>query len=363
MAVAIAGRGTRTRGGRFVTRPRYAIAVVGVVVAALLAVLAGAIPIRASSGHWRTTAWVLDLIKRRSVNTYSRLVVDPGSPSPAAIVRGAAHFDSGCRPCHGSPLAGRPALVMRMTPHPPHLTDRIARWDGRELFYIVKHGIKFTGMPAWTAPQRDDEVWSMVAFLKAMPAMSSDTYRQLAIGDSSAAAGGISPIERCARCHGRDGMGRDGAFPVLAGQRFEYLVNALIAYKAGQRHSGMMKPEADSLDDATRHVVAAHFSGLPRSASSTRSDTAGGAIAARGIMSRQVPACAECHGPASADRQPAYPLLAGQHADFLFEQLRWFAEGRRGGSAYAAIMQPIAARLTREDMRAVAAYYAALPPE
>jgi cytochrome c553 len=346
-----------------VTRRRYAIAVAGVVVAALLSVLAGAIPIRASSGHWRATAWVLDLIKRRSVNTYSRLVVDPGSPSAAAIVRGAAHFDSGCRPCHGSPLAGRPALVMKMTPHPPHLTDRIARWDGRELFYIVKHGIKFTGMPAWTAPQRDDEVWSVVAFLKAMPGMSSETYRRMAIGDSSAAAGGVSAIERCARCHGADGMGRAGAFPVLAGQRFEYLVNALVAYKAGQRHSGMMKPEADSLDDAARNAVAAHFSGLPRSSSSTSSNARGAAIATEGIGSRQVPACAECHDPAGSDPQPAYPILAGQRADFLFEQLRWFAEGRRGGSKYAAIMQPIAARLTREDMQDVAAYYAAVPPK
>jgi cytochrome c553 len=341
---------------------RYVLAVVAVVLAALLAVLAGVIPIQASSGHWRATAWILDLIKRRSVNTYSRLVVDPGSPSHAALVRGAAHFDSGCRPCHGSPLAGRPALVMKMTPHPPHLTDRIDRWDRRELFYIVKHGIKFTGMPAWTAPQRDDEVWSVVAFLKAMPGMSSETYRQLAIGDASSAAGGISPIERCARCHGRDGMGRDGAFPVLAGQRFEYLVNVLAAYKAGQRHSGIMKPEADALDDATRNAVAAHFSGLPRSASSTQSSARGAAIAAKGIASRQVPACAECHGPATSDPQPAYPRLAGQHAEFLFEQLRWFAEGRRGGSAYAAIMQPIAARLTRDEMHAVAAYYAALPP-
>ena len=71
-----------------------------------------------------------------------------GARPSALVVRGAAHYERSCRACHGSPAAARPPLVMKMTPHPPFLPERMGRWDDAEFFQIVKHGIKFTGMPA-----------------------------------------------------------------------------------------------------------------------------------------------------------------------------------------------------------------------
>jgi cytochrome c553 len=324
-----------------------------------LVVLGGVIPIQASSGHWRATAWLLDLIKRRSVNTYSRLIVPPPLDQPSWIVRGAAHYESGCRTCHGSPLSPRPPLMMRMTPHPPELPLRMARWDTRELFQIVKHGIKFTAMPAWGAPQRADEIWTMVAFLRELPNLTPESYRQLAFGDTTT-ADGVSAIERCARCHGTDGMGRGGAFPVLAGQHPEYLNNALVAYRAGHRHSGFMRSEAADLDEAARAVVVNYFAQLPRTSEPRAPAEQGAMLVREGHPSRQIPACAECHGPGATDRNPAYPINAGQDADYLFEQLVMFSENRRGGSPYGPIMQAIATRLSREQMRAAADYYASL---
>jgi cytochrome c553 len=326
---------------------------------ATVVVLAGVIPIQASSGHWRATAWMLDLIKRRSVHTYSRPIVAPPVDEPWWIVRGAAHYESGCRQCHGSPLSPRPPLMMRITPHPPELPARIARWDRRELFQIVKHGIKFTAMPAWPAPQRADEIWTMVAFLRALPSLTPESYRELAFGGTTT-SDGVSAIERCVRCHGADGMGRGGDFPVLAGQHPEYLNNALLAYRAGQRHSGFMRSEAAELDDQARHTVVTYFAQLPRTATATPPAGPGADLVASGQPSRQVPACSECHGPAATDRNPAYPHLAGQDADYLFEQLVLFSEHRRGGSAYAPIMQAIAGRLSREQMRSAAGYYSGL---
>jgi cytochrome c553 len=342
-----------------VTRARYLLFGVAAVLVAALVVLGGAIPIQASSGHWRATAWVLDLIKRRSVHTYSRLIVPPPVDQPWWIARGAAHYESGCRPCHGSPLSPRPPLMMRMTPHPPELPARMARWDARELFQIVKHGFKFTAMPAWPAPQRADEIWAMVAFLRALPALTPESYRELARGGTTT-SDGVSAIERCARCHGTDGMGRGGDFPVLAGQRPEYLTNALLAYRSGNRHSGFMRPEAAELDDRARAAVVAHFADLPRTGEPRAPATRGATLVSAGQPSRQVPACRECHGPGATDRNPAYPNLAGQDADYLFEQLVLFSENRRGGSPYAQIMQPIASRLTPAQMRDAADYYASL---
>jgi cytochrome c553 len=87
----------------------------------------------------------------------------------------------------------------------------------------------------------------------------------------------------------------------------------------------------------------------------------GKAIASRGIPRQRVPACVACHGPGATRRNPIYPILAGQYADYLVLQLELFNKGYRGGSAYAHLMRPVATRLTHEQMRDVALYYASLP--
>ena len=337
-------------------RPNYVLVAMGALFLALILIVSGVIPIHASSGHWRATAWLLDLIKRRSVTTYSLTIVPPPLDQPSWIVRGAAHFETGCRPCHGSPLSPRPPFVLRMTPQPPELHDRIARWKSRHLFQIVKHGIKFTAMPAWAAPQRADEIWAIVAFLQKLPSLNQAAYRELAFGATST-SDGVSVVERCARCHGADGMGRGGHFPVLAGQRAEYLTNALLAYREDRRHSGIMRPEAFELDDGARNEVVAYFSSLPRTQRSQTLTGSAATLVTAGHPSRDIPACSQCHGPGATDRNPAYPILDGQPADYLFEQLVLFAENRRGGSQFRPIMQAIASRLSPAQMREAADYY------
>jgi cytochrome c553 len=84
----------------------------------------------------------------------------------------------------------------------------------------------------------------------------------------------------------------------------------------------------------------------------------GEAIARRGIPSQRIPSCIACHGPGAIHRNPFYPQLAGQYADYLVLQLMLFKNADRGGTAYAYIMRAIADRLTPEQMRAVALYYA-----
>ena len=334
---------------------------------ALLAVFlvpaTGVIPIAASSGHWKATAWVLDLIKRRSVHTYSRAIDVPVLDHPALLARGAAHYERSCRSCHGSPAADRPPIVMKMTPHPPFLPERIDRWDDAELFQIVKHGIKFTGMPAWPAPKRNDEIWSVVAFLRALPRLSADRYWRLAVGGPH--PGASTPvIEMCAACHGADGGGRDGgAFPVLAGQNAAYLQRALDAYASGGRHSGIMGPIAAAIDAGSRAALVTHYAQLPRPIPrAVDGDVARGeAIARLGVAERRIPACLECHQP-DADQNRAYPILDGQHAEFLLQQLQLFTQDARGGSELASIMRPIAMRLTPDDMKAAAAYFSTRNP-
>lgn len=359
-----------------ITLPRLAAFAAAVVLLGFLSAWAGLVPVAASSGHWPITAWFLHFTMRQSVETRTLGMKIPPLDRPDWVLHGAGHYDFGCVPCHGAP--GRPPseVVLQMTPRPPYLPPRIEAWDPAELFWIVKHGVKFTGMPAWPTRKRDDEVWAMVAFLRRLPELSPEQYRQLARGETATTdpAPGPTPtaalreaIERCENCHGREEPG-EAAFPILAGQKERYLLESLRAYARGERYSGTMQPMASALDESVMHRLSAYFAdkksgkqlGGTGSANRHGGERDGEQIARTGIPSRGVPSCIPCHGPATGPRNPHYPALAGQHADYLQLQLELFKEGRRGGTPYSDIMEVVTRRMTTEQMRQVASYYESL---
>jgi cytochrome c553 len=374
-----------------------------------LAAVAGVIPIAASSGHFAITEWLLVFTKERSVNTHSLGLDLPSLDDPVLVLKGAGQYEAACRPCHGAPDLPRPPRVPQaMLPPPPNLSERAAEYEPRELFYIVKNGIKFTGMPAWPSLVRDDEVSAMVAFLVALPELDGTGYRQLVHGDAAGAqpslalrSSGARPvpadgrtfppasaasaseplralafgegapravITSCGRCHGVDGRGRgNAAFPALAGQSQAYLLAALEAYASDRRQSGIMQPSAAALTGEEMHEVTEYYSRLSRGpAHGAARDLDSGAVARgrsisdRGVPERRVPSCSDCHGPGSGPRSPAAPLLAGQYAGYLVLQLQLFADEHRGGSDHAHLMGAVAPHLTREQMADVAQYYASL---
>ena len=415
-----------------------AVALAALVLGVLLVAASGIVPLTASSGHWAVTEWLLQFGKRRSVSAHTLGMRELDLAPPWLVMKGAGHYESGCRPCHGGVDSPTPRIAAAMLPLPPHLPPRIEMWDPEELFYIVKHGIKFTGMPAWQSQERDDEVLALVAFLLAMPDMDSDVYRGLVYGDAPPDRAVVpledipdadrppEPVtESCARCHGVHGLGRgSAAFPKLAGQQRDYLLGTLQAYASGDRNSGIMEPVAAGLSGAERSVLAEYYAALPAdpdaaAASDTRETPASGTepaaeprtppaappgtyraavaqgerafaptpgtwasptgegdggsslgppdldrgreIAGRGLPDLGVPSCQDCHGPGTDPRNPMYPRLAGQFADYLVLQLELFKEQRRGGSAYAHIMHHVVDGLDQQQTHDVAFFYASLP--
>lgn len=345
----------------------------GAMIVAAVLVISGIVPIKASSGHWHITAVFLDFAKVRSVSTHAWGIEAPPLDDEALVVRGAGHYEIGCLPCHGGPGRGVPPVMAAMTPPPPPLPEGVIRWTPEQLFSIVKHGIKFTGMPAWPEPQRDDEVWAVVAFLRRMPQLDPAAYRRLAFGDAVELDLAMLPPSPppavrniCARCHGLDGIGRgSGAFPSLAGQRAEYIYASLRAFAHRDRFSGTMSAIANSLDDASMRSAAAYYAGLPPRAGGPSDGAAsarGAAIATRGVPDRDIPACVECHGPADRPKNPAYPRLAGQHAGYLMLQLRLFQARHRGGSPNVTLMRAFVDRLRQDEIWDVAQYYSSVNP-
>lgn len=358
------------------------VLVVAGIFGGLFVMISGIVPIKASSGHWAITKAILEFAKRRSVATHTLGVTPPPLDERRLVMQGAAHYDFACEPCHGSPAIKQPRIAAQMTPRPPDLRDAALGYDPQHLFYIVKHGIKFTGMPAWPARHRDDEVWAMVAFLQELPRLDAGGYDALT-GAASAQSDDLLPLEdllgpssqvpdaiteNCARCHGLNGLGRGtGAFPKLAGQRPDYLAASLEAYARGERHSGIMEPVAASLGKDEMRQIAEYYAALPAGAAAAASNGSGQIeegrrIATDGVPGRLIPACRECHGPTTRVN-PRYPRLAGQYAEYLEQQLSIFKAKHRGGTPYHTLMHKFVGQLTDEQVRAVSRYYASLVPE
>jgi cytochrome c553 len=332
----------------------------------------GLYSVAASRGHWAVMEWLLTFAMRNSVKTHAIAIEVPPLDDADLIALGAGHFHGGCAYCHGAPGVPISPVALAMLPPPPDLATQMRPWRDRELFWIVKNGIKYTGMPAWAAQQRDDEVWALVAFLRQLPALDARRYRALSLGSVQVEAQSgrevatretaSEAVGACARCHG---AGRDAPpsalVPALHGQPAEFLTAALEAYARGHRASGIMQPVASDLAAAELERVARYYAGLPpiapRPAAPAAADSIarGRAIAEAGDAG--VPACAPCHG---ANALKLYPRLAGQSRRYMVNRLSLWKGGLPATTATGRIMAPVARMLNARQIEDVAAYYASV---
>jgi cytochrome c553 len=344
---------------------------------AFLFAASGLYSVAASRGHFAITTLLLEFALRRSVATHSLFVTEPDLRDPHLIRLGAGHFHGGCAPCHGAPGEPRNPIVLGMLPAPPDLAESVTTWSTPELFWIVKNGLKYTGMPAWPAQKRDDEVWAMIAFLRQLPGMGEAAYRTLAFGNAEPArrdarelvqiGSRADAISTCARCHDDENAPPTSRFtPVLAGQSGRFLTEALRAYANGSRPSGIMQPIAARLRDDDIAAIATYYAGLPHRRPQPPPPelmdqvARGRTIVTTGVPRGGIPPCLACH---SAAASAAFPRLTGQPAAYVEQQLRLFRDGVRAGTAQADIMAAIARRLNDVQISDVAVYFAHLAPD
>jgi cytochrome c553 len=347
-----------------------ALTVLGLGLGVLLVAWSGVYNIAASRGHWAVIEWFLEFGMRNSVKARARGIEVPALDRADLYVLGAGHFHSGCAPCHGAPGL-RPGLsAQHALPPAPALTNPRSEWNDAELFWIVKHGIKYTGMPAWVAQDRDDEVWAVVAFLKRLQRLDAQAYRELALGpaeppppsgrDIAAVGSWRDAVGACARCHGaEDRRPISNIVPVLHGQPAEFLAAALRSYSDGTRSSGVMQPVASELAADTIERAADYYAKLAVPASPAAAPSSRGApLVNGGDPAAKIPACLPCHGETAL---PTYPRLAGQNAGYMANRLRRWKAGHHSPTATDAIMAPIARLLSPQQIDEVSEYFAALP--
>jgi len=156
-----------------------AAVIVLAVVAGTAFVYSGAYYVGADRSHWWITTWLLNQARDRSIRAHaSGVAVSADVGDPSRIVAGVTHFDEHCVVCHGAPGVERGEIANGLYPRPPNLADAARHYTPGELFWIVKHGIRMTGMPAW-GDHSDDELWVTVAFLQELVEMSPQDYAKL----------------------------------------------------------------------------------------------------------------------------------------------------------------------------------------
>ncbi|MGR8941446.1 MAG: c-type cytochrome [Gammaproteobacteria bacterium] len=348
----------------------------GAAVLALMVAYSGIINIAASAGH---PAWLesfLQLGKERSVKFNSRAVEPPALVLAELVPLGAAHFQGTCAVCHGTPLEPVNPIFGHMLPHPPDLQQHAVHWTRAQLFWIARHGLQLTGMPAWSGQDRDDEVWAVAAFLEALPTMTAADYRRYASGHSETqdiaaeklVSGGRPRLDltACSRCHDTtDAAPTSPYIPRIVGQEEAYLKRALHDYRDDMRQSGFMEPVASDLDDEQIERLATYYASrtpvfrqAARPVSADESEL-GRQLAEHGDRTRKIPACSSCHGRKGRED---YPRLAGQSAQYIRQQLHVWRQGGRDKTPHGAMMAVVAKRMTEQQVAAAAAYFANQPP-
>lgn len=162
----------------------------------------------------------------------------------------------------------------------------------------------------------------------------------------------------CAACHGIDGNSAIAANPKLAGQHPEYLYKQLINFKSGERANAVMSGMAAMLSESDMHAISDYFAKQTLNQGQAKANgkgSLGEKIYRSGIQANGVPACASCHGPAGDGLPVKYPRLGGQHTEYVLNQLRQFRLAARANDE-VKVMRTIAARLTDQEMEALADY-------
>ena len=156
--------------------------------------------VAASKPHTALGTWALETVMKNSVQDHAADIQVPPLNDSSLRAAGFHHFQAMCVTCHGAPGEERSEIGKGLTPTPPELSEAVPEWTDAELYWIVKHGIKMSGMPAFGVTHDEKELWGIVAFLKRLPHLSPEEYQALKQAYAASSGGG----------HGHGGGGGHG---------------------------------------------------------------------------------------------------------------------------------------------------------
>lgn len=152
-------------------------------------IYSGLYPIGADDQHTKLTHWALETMRERSIARSARDIDAPDLDDPALLLAGGADYNEMCSGCHLRPGVSENDMTIGLYPSPLNLASTLDEHDhsdqmtgeeaARRSFWIIKHGIKASGMPAWGPTHDDQRIWAMVAFLQKLPELNEVQYQIL----------------------------------------------------------------------------------------------------------------------------------------------------------------------------------------
>jgi len=222
------------------------------VLGALVIIESGWYNLAADTPHFAPIRWMLRTTRDQAVRFHSRGTSVPNLGDSSLAAGGFSLYRRNCQPCHGGPGDAGEQIGRGINPKPPRLAVAVHRWKDSELYWIVSHGLKMSGMPAFAPRLSDTDRWSIVAFLRRLVWFSPADYKRMAAqvdqaikptGWPSHDDAGFRNIERanlrrgrdllrsygCVTCHESPGFGPGYVGPPLVGfAERQYIAGKLV---------------------------------------------------------------------------------------------------------------------------------------
>jgi cytochrome c553 len=240
-----------------------------------------------------------------------------------------------------------------------HIKNKIAVGVALAVFFTTPFAYAKITKPApsqETAPAKVAAPLNSVAMVADSPA---DIKMRSGSGDPVA---GREKSVLCQGCHGEEGISIEGMAPKLAGQYAKYIVKQLRNFQSGTRVHEIMSAIAQTVSDDDLADIAAYFASREKMKGDGHDNELGKKLFLHGDMSRMMVACVNCHGvngKGKSPSNPVFPVLGGQHKDYLRGQLINFRDGDRGNSP-GGVMNIITQKLTDQELDALADYISGL---
>ena len=151
-------------------------------------VYSGIYNVGADDHHTRPVYALMESLRERSIEVRASQLTPPALSEQARIVQGSGNYNAMCTGCHLAPGMAATELSEGLYPAPPDLTKQSV--DAAEAFWVIKHGIKASGMPAWGKSMDDEYIWNMVAFLQTLPTLTEAQYEAMVASSGGHSHGG-----------------------------------------------------------------------------------------------------------------------------------------------------------------------------
>lgn len=145
----------------------------------LIVMYSGVVNVGATDPHSSFTHYILSTTMDNSVHRHAKAIQVPPLDNPDMVMEGFRHYREMCVFCHLAPGMRTTEIHEGLQPEPPKLYEGVDEWKPNELFWIVKNGVKMTGMPAWGPTHSDEKIWAIVAFLEKLPHMNAAQYKAM----------------------------------------------------------------------------------------------------------------------------------------------------------------------------------------